>query len=322
MRLSDGRPWPIPITLSATRREADEYKVGEEVNLVGSDGTIYALLQLEEKYLYDKELEAELVYRTKEDKHPGVKALYQQGEVLLGGKVKVLKRPYGDELIEYRLDPIESKRVFKEKGWKKIVGFQTRNPIHRAHEYIIKCALEISDGLFLHPLVGETKPGDVSARTRMKCYEILVEKYFPKERVVLAVNPAAMRYAGPREAVFHALIRKNYGCTHFIVGRDHAGVGKYYGTYDAQKIFDQFAPGEIGIEILKFENSFYCRHCGGYATKKTCPHPDDQHLDLSGTQVRELLAVGELPPEEFTRPEVAKILIEEYQLKKPETSNQ
>jgi sulfate adenylyltransferase len=312
MRLADGAPWSIPITLSATKEEADNYKPGEEINLLGADAVNYALFQLEEKYPYDKELEAEAVYGTREDKHPGVAALYQQGEILLGGKVKIVKRPYGDALINFRIDPVESKKLFKEKGWKTIVGFQTRNPIHRAHEYIIKCALEMLDGLFLHPLVGETKPGDISAEVRMKCYRALLENYFPAERVVLAVNPAAMRYAGPREAIFHALIRKNYGCTHFIVGRDHAGVGKYYGTYDAQKIFNEFKEGELGITPLKFDNSFWCRHCGSYGTKKTCPHPDDQHLDLSGTQVRELLSVGELPPEEFTRPAVAKILIEEY----------
>ncbi|MGB9613642.1 MAG: sulfate adenylyltransferase [Candidatus Margulisiibacteriota bacterium] len=325
MRLANGQPWSIPITLSATKEQADLFKVGDEIRLVGGvaeDQETFALLLLEEKYTYDKELEAEMVYKTKDDKHPGVKALSEQGEILLGGKVKIVKRPYADNLVQYRIDPEDSKKLFAEKGWKTVVGFQTRNPIHRAHEYIIKCALEIMDGLFLHPLVGETKPGDISAEVRMRCYQVLVEKYFSKDRVLLAVNPAAMRYAGPREAVFHALIRKNYGCTHFIVGRDHAGVGKYYGTYDAQKIFEEFAPGELGIEILKFENSFYCRHCGSYATKKTCPHPDDQHLDLSGTQVRELLAVGELPPEEFTRPEIARILIEEYQKEKPETSNQ
>lgn len=313
MHLADGRPWPIPITLSVSEDDANNLNIGDEIELLGPDSTKHAILYLEEKYRYDKELEAEMVYRTKEDKHPGVKALYSQDEILLGGKVKIIKRPYADELVDYRIDPIDSKKLFEDKGWKTIVGFQTRNPIHRAHEYIIKCALETVNGLFLHPLVGETKAGDISAEVRMKCYQVLIEKYFKKDHVVLAVNPAAMRYAGPREAIFHALIRKNYGCTHFIVGRDHAGVGSYYGTYDAQKIFSEFAEGELGITPLFFDNAFYCHHCGNYATSKTCPHPKENHLDLSGTQVRELLQVGEIPPPEFTRPEVAQILIEEYQ---------
>ncbi len=230
MHLADGRPWPIPITLSVSEDDANNLNIGDEIELLGPDSTKHAILYLEEKYRYDKELEAEMVYRTKEDKHPGVKALYSQDEILLGGKVKIIKRPYADELVDYRIDPIDSKKLFEDKGWKTIVGFQTRNPIHRAHEYIIKCALETVNGLFLHPLVGETKAGDISAEVRMKCYQVLIEKYFKKDHVVLAVNPAAMRYAGPREAIFHALIRKNYGCTHFIVGRDHAGVGSYYGT--------------------------------------------------------------------------------------------
>ena len=313
MHLADGHPWPIPITLSVSEEDAKSLNIGDEIGLLGPDSIKHAILYLEEKYSYDKELEAEMVYKTKEDKHPGVKALYSQGEILLGGKVKIIKRPYADELINYRIDPIDSKKLFEDRGWKTVVGFQTRNPIHRAHEYIIKCALEMVNGLFLHPLVGETKAGDISAEVRMKCYQVLIEKYFKKGNVVLAVNPAAMRYAGPREAIFHALIRKNYGCTHFIVGRDHAGVGSYYGTYDAQKIFSAFSDGELGITPLFFDNAFFCNHCGNYATSKTCPHPEENHLNLSGTQVRELLKVGELPPPEFTRPEVAQILIGEYQ---------
>jgi sulfate adenylyltransferase len=313
MRLSDGSPWSIPITLSVSKEEAKNFKEGEEVELLGPDLTRYAILELEEKFLYDKVLEAKLIYRTTDEKHPGVKALYNQGEVLLGGKVRSIRRPYGDKLIKYRIDPVDSKKLFKEKGWRTIVGFQTRNPVHRAHEYIQKCALEIVDGLFFHPLVGETKPGDIPADIRMKCYQILIERYYPKDRVVLAVNPATMRYAGPREAIFHALVRRNYGCTHFIVGRDHAGVGNYYGPYDAHHIFSEFKEGELGIVPLFFDNAFFCFRCGNYATQKTCPHSKEDHLELSGTEVRALLKKGESLPSEFTRAEIAQILIEEYQ---------
>ncbi|MCL5986514.1 MAG: sulfate adenylyltransferase [Actinobacteria bacterium] len=313
MRLSDGQPWSIPITLSVSYDEAEGFDVGEEIRLNDQDGNQLADLLLNDKYTYDRELEAEQVYRTKDERHPGVKALYGQGEILLGGKVSIINRPYSDDLVSYRIDPGDAKRLFKRKGWRSVVGFQTRNPVHRAHEYIQKCAMEVVDGLFFHPLVGETKAGDIPAKVRMRCYEVLIERYYPGDRVVLGVNPAAMRYAGPREAIFHAIVRRNYGCTHFIVGRDHAGVGNYYGPYDAQQIFSEFAEDELGITPLFFDNAFYCRRCGNYATFKTCPHPSEERLDLSGTQIRELLAAGELPPPEFTRPEVAKILIEEYQ---------
>ncbi len=305
MRMANGLPWAIPVTLSVSEDVAAPLQEGTLVRLDDPTGRFVGVLELTEKYTYDKVNEVNHVYRTDEDKHPGVKVVYDQGEVNLAGPIWLLERDPHPLFPKYQIDPAESRAMFREKGWKTVVGFQTRNPIHRAHEYIQKCALETVDGLFLHPLVGATKSDDIPADVRMRCYEIMMEHYFPQDRVILAINPSAMRYAGPREAIFHALIRKNYGCTHFIVGRDHAGVGDYYGTYDAQYIFDEFEPGELGITPMKFEHAFYCTRTGTMATSKTSPSTKEERIHLSGTKVREMLRRGELPPPEFSRPEVA-----------------
>ncbi|HEY8842488.1 MAG TPA: sulfate adenylyltransferase [Gaiellaceae bacterium] len=306
MRLARGLPWALPVCLAVDRAPD-----GEQVVLTDEAGTPLAVLEVDEAYEYDKEREAERCFRTIDDDHPGVARLYQQKPLYLAGRVTVFERAE-PSFPEIALDPAQTRATFSERGWRRVVGFQTRNPIHRAHEYLTKVALETVDGLLIHPLVGETKSDDVPASTRVDCYRILVENYYPDERVLVAAFPAAMRYAGPREAIWHAICRKNYGCSHFIVGRDHAGVGDYYGTYDAQLIFDEFEPHELEIEPMFFEHAFFCRVCGSMATPKTCPHGGDDHVFLSGTKVRELLADGELPPVEFTRPEVAEVLIQAY----------
>lgn len=305
MHLSNGLPWSIPVTLPVSQEVSDRLQEGTLVRLDSPKGEFVGILELTEKYSYSKEIEAINVYKTDDLKHPGVQVLDKSGPINLAGPVWLMERLDHPLFPKYQIDPAKSRALFREKGWKTIVGFQTRNPIHRAHEYIQKCALEIVDGLFLHPLVGATKEDDIPADVRMRCYEILLEKYFPQDRVILAINPSAMRYAGPREAIFHALIRKNYGCTHFIVGRDHAGVGDYYGTYDAQHIFEEFDPAALGIMPMKFEHAFYCKLTGQMATTKTSPSLPEQRVHLSGTKVRQMLREGKLPPPEFSRPEVA-----------------
>ena len=303
MHLANGLPWAMPVTLSVSDAPA-----ADRVALESAEGELLAVLDVEEVFSVDRENEAAKTYRTTEQEHPGVAQIYAEGPTLVGGPVTVFKRP-DPAFPAYQLDPKDTRAAFAERGWSRVVGFQTRNPVHRAHEYIQKCALEIVDGLLVHPLVGATKGDDVPADVRMRCYEALFEGYYPKDRAMVSVFPAAMRYAGPREAIWHAIARKNYGCTHFIVGRDHAGVGSYYGTYDAQQIFTEFAPGELGITTLNFEHSFWCNACEGMASPKTCPHGEETRISLSGTKVREMLRNGERPPIEFSRPQVADILI-------------
>ncbi len=310
MHLSNGVLWSLPVTLTVSKEEAGKIKTGQNICLKKSDnGSAFAVMTVEDIYDHNKSKEAKEVYCTEDKEHPGVAALYRSGDVCLGGPVRVLNRPEYSDFNEYRLDPSETRALFEKKGWRTVVAFQTRNPLHRAHEYLQKCALEIVDGLLIHPLVGETKGDDIPAIDRVRSYEKVMKIYYPADRAAMTVFPAAMRYAGPREAVFHAICRQNYGCTHFIVGRDHAGVGNYYGTYDAHNIFGEFKAEELEITPLFFDHSFFCKTCGGMATAKTCPHGKEDRIFLSGTEVRRRLIAGEMLPPEMTRPEVSEILI-------------
>lgn len=315
MRLPDGTVWPIPIVLPVESDLARALDHEQWISLQGADGHCFGVMKVEDIFARETDREAQAVYGTTDKGHPGVARLYNQPQSLVGGEIRLLSRAPISIAAGYHLDPIKTRELFQKKGWKTIVAFQTRNPIHRAHEYLQKCALEMVDGLFINPLIGATKEGDIPAAVRMDCYHALVENYFPRERVLLCTFPAPMRYAGPREAIFHAICRLNYGCTHIIIGRDHAGVGDYYGTYAAQEIFERFSPDELGIVSLKFEHAFYCQKCGQMATSKTCPHANKEHLFLSGTKVRALLREGKDLPTEFTRPEVARILVKAMRTK-------
>ena len=314
MHLKDGTFWPVPITLAVSKEHAETLREGQEVALVDeASGEIMGILSVEERFGYNKDFEAQKVFQTESMEHPGVNKLFGQGEILLGGPVKVLSEgEYPTRFHRYYARPAEVRRIFEERGWSQVAAFQVRNPIHRSHEYCTKIALEISDGLFIHPLVGALKQDDIPADVRIRCYEVLLDNYYPKNRVVMRVYPMEMRYAGPREALLHAIIRQNFGCSHLIVGRDHAGVGNYYGPFDAQKIFETLKPDDLQIKPLNIDWTFYCCKCEGMASMKTCPHSAEDRCLISGTELRRMLSSGQMPPPEFSRPEVLEILLDYY----------
>ena len=314
MHTTDGVLWPIPITLAVSKEQAEQLTVGDHVALVDDDsGELMASLEIEDKFAYDKKNEALKVFGSVDEAHPGVAKIYAQGDVYLGGPVKVFSEgPYPELYGDDYGRPSETRAIFEKLGWSTVAAFQTRNPLHRSHEYATKIAMEVTDGLLIHPIVGKLKAGDIPADIRMQCYKVLLENYYPKDRVVLKVYPMEMRYGGPREAVLHAIFRQNYGCSHLIVGRDHAGVGNYYGPFDAQAIFDEIDDGELEIKPLKIDWTFWCHKCDGMASMKTCPHGKEDRVLISGTKVREMLGDGQKPPKEFSRPEVAEILINYY----------
>jgi len=314
MHLAEGSLWPIPITLSINKNQAESISINDEIALVDDESDeLMGTMKVEEKYGYDKKHEAKHVFRTDDEAHPGVAKIYAQSDTYLAGPVKVLSEgEYPDRFRAYYARPIETRAIFAQMGWHSVAGFQTRNPIHRSHEFVTKIALEVSDGILIHPLVGKLKADDIPADIRMKCYEVLLENYYPKDRVVCRVYPMEMRYGGPREAVLHAIFRQNFGCSHLIIGRDHAGVGNYYGPFDAQKIFDEIGDDELAIKPLNIDWTFWCYKCEGMASMKTCPHGKEDRLLISGTKLREMLASGERPAKEFSRPEVIDILMDYY----------
>ncbi len=314
MHLSDGTLWPIPITLSLSKDQADTVSIGSHVALRDEEsGELMGSMSVTEKYSYDKNHEAKMVFRTDDESHPGVAKLMAQKDILISGPVKIFSEgPYPQQFGHHFGRPAETRALFEEKGWNTIAAFQTRNPIHRSHEYCTKIALEVTDGIFIHPLVGRLKSDDIPADIRMKCYEVLLKNYYPPDRVVLKVYPREMRYGGPREAVLHAIFRQNYGCSHLIIGRDHAGVGNFYGPFDAQKIFDEIGSEELHIKPLRIDWTFWCHKCDGMASMKTCPHGKEDRVLVSGTELRKQLSQGQHPPKEFSRPEVAEILIDYY----------
>lgn len=316
MELASGVLWPIPVTLAIDNADAENIAEGGDVALVDGDtGDLMGMMTVEEKYTYDKKEEAEKVFTTTDEEHPGVKRIYTQGDVYLGGPVKAFSEgSYPEQYPEFGR-PAETRKIFEEKGWSMVAAFQTRNPLHRSHEYLAKIAMEVCDGVFIHPIVGALKPGDIPADTRMECYHALINNYFPADRIVLKVYPMEMRYGGPKEAILHAIIRQNFGCSHLIIGRDHAGVGSYYGPFDAQDIFDSLKPGALELKPLKLDWTFWCYKCGGMASLKTCPHDKEDRCLISGTQLRTMLSEGKNPPAEFSRPEVLEILMEYYKNK-------
>ncbi len=314
MRLGNGLLWPIPVTLSITTEQANAIREGDKIALTSAlNDDILGSMTITEMFTYDKSFEVRQVFGTTDLNHPGVAKTFNQGDIYLAGPVVAFSEgSYRKSFPEFA-GPVETRSLFCEKGWETVAAFQTRNPIHRSHEYLTKIAMEVCDGLFIHPIVGNLKPGDIPADVRMECYRVMLENYYPKNKVVLKVYPMEMRYAGPKEALLHAIIRQNFGCSHLIIGRDHAGVGNYYGPYDAQKIFDEIRPSDLSIRPLKIDNTFWCHSCFSMATLNTCPHSNENHLNISGTRIREMLSAGERPPEEYSRKEVSDILIRYYQ---------
>jgi sulfate adenylyltransferase len=314
MKLANGVFWPIPITLPVNKALADSLRAEEEVALTdASSGEILAVMEVREKYAIDKAIEAEHVYRTTDPKHPGVAKLLAQGDVNLAGRVMVLSEgEYPSKYPDLYIRPAESRAMFLERGWSRVAAFQTRNPMHRSHEHLVKIAVEVTDGVFIHQVLGKLKEGDIPAEVRTRAIQAMIDNYFRAGTVIQAGYPIEMRYAGPREALLHALIRQNFGCSHLIVGRDHAGVGDYYGPFDAHHIFDELWDGALHTEALKIDITFYCRKCFGMATAKTCPHGPEDHISISGTEQREMLINNADIPPEFSRPEVVAILKEYY----------